>query len=588
MSTTERSVYEWQDLDWKSIEQQVFKLQKRIYQASQRNDLQNVRRLQRLLLHSWAARCLAVRRVTQDNRGKRTAGVDGLCALPSKQRLALAQDLKLGSKAQPTRRVWIPKPGSQEQRPLGIPTIRIRAEQTLAKLALEPEWEARFEPNSYGFRPGRSCQDAIEAIFKTIKQKSKYVLDADISHCFDKIDHQALLKKLHTFPGLRRTIRAWLKAGVLEEAQWSPTSEGTPQGGCLSPLLANVALHGMETAVVNAFPKEHAPTVVRYADDFVILHSDLAATEKARTIVTRWLAEMGLELKPSKTRITHSFQPYQGNLGFDFLGFHIRQYPAGKTHTSHSTRGQPLGFKTLITPSQEALRRHYAALRDLIDQGQALSQEHLIRQLYPLIRGWAHYYAHVVSKQAFSDLDHLVFLKLLRWAYRRHPQKSRHWIVRKYWRLETGHWTFGTREGMRLFSHMEVPIQRHIKVKGTKSFYDGDWLYWATRMGRHPETSPRRAHLLKRQHGQCARCGLYFATGDIIELDHIQPRSQGGHDSYENWQLLHGHCHDQKTRSERSTPSKSIRDKDRRIEEPNEGKLSNSVLETSRQGDLPA
>lgn len=584
MSTTEKSVYKWQDLNWKATEQQVFKLQKRIYQASQRNDLKQVRRLQRLLLHSWAARCLAVRRVTQDNRGKRTPGIDGVRALTPAQRLALAQELKLGSKAQPTRRVWIPKPNSVEKRPLGIPTLCIRAEQTLAKLALEPEWEARFEPNSYGFRPGRSCQDAIQAIFHIIKQKSKYVLDADIAHCFDKIDHRALLNKLNTFPRLRRTIRAWLQAGVLEEDRWSPTSEGTPQGGCISPLLANVALHGLETAITNTFPKNQAPTVIKYADDFVILHPDLAAIEKARTIVTTWLAEMGLELKPSKTRITHTLQAYQGNLGFDFLGFHIRQYAVGKTHTGHSPHGQPLGFITLIKPSPDAIRRHYATLRDLIDCCQAASQQDLIRLLSPRIRGWAQYYATVVSSQTFSRLDHLVFLKLLHWAYHRHPGKSHHWIVGKYWRLETGHWSFGPREGRRLFRHTETPIRRHIKVKGTKSFYDGDWLYWATRLGRHPETSPQLALLLKRQQGKCAHCELYFGTEDIIELDHIQPTSQGGPNRYANWQLLHGHCHDQKTRLDHSVPLKGIRDKDQLIEEPAESNRLTAGFEDKSAG----
>ena len=585
MSTTESSVYEWQDLNWKSIECQVFKLQKRIYQASQRNDLKSVRRLQRLLIRSWTARCLAVRRVTQDNRGKRTAGVDGVCALTPKQRLELAQALKLTQKAPPTRRVWIPKPGSEEKRPLGIPTIRIRAEQTLAKLALEPEWEARFEANSYGFRPGRSCHDAIEAIFRNICHKAKYVLDADIAKCFDKIQHPALLKKIHTSPKLRRAIRTWLKAGVLELDEWSPTMEGTPQGGPLSPLLANIALHGMEEALIAAFPKHHAPTLVRYADDFVVLHPDLAAIEKAQSILTAWLAELGLELKSNKTRITHTLQAHQGNLGFDFLGFHIRQYPVGKTHTAHGNYGRPLGFKTLITPSREAIHRHYAAVRDLIDRHQAASQAQLIRNLNPLIRGWAQYYATVVSKETFSHLDHLTFLKLLRWAYHRHSRKSRHWIVGKYWRLEIGRWSFGTPQGeTTLFKHAQIPIQRHIKVRGNKSPFDGEWLYWAARVGRHPEISPRLAHLLKRQQGKCARCGLFFQTDDIIELDHRIPTAQGGKDQYENWQLLHGHCHDQKTKEDKSFTFKSTRDKGQPIEELDDAQVSRPVLKTSRKG----
>src|SRR5881397_674351 len=209
-------VSEWRDLPWKMIQQRVWKLQKRIFRAAQRGDQRAVHRLEQLLMKSWSAKCLAVRRVTQDNRGKRTAGVDGIKSLTPPQRLRLAQTLSLSPKVQPVRRVWIPKPSTTDHRPLGIPVIADRAGQALAKLALEPEWEAKFEPNSYGFRPGRSCHDAIEAIFGNIKQKPKYVLDADIAKCFDRINHAALLTKLGTFPTLRRAITAWLQAGVLE------------------------------------------------------------------------------------------------------------------------------------------------------------------------------------------------------------------------------------------------------------------------------------------------------------------------------------------------------------------------------------
>jgi len=193
-------MYEWSDISWRKLEKNVYKLQKRIFKASSRGDVKLVRRLQKLLIKSRAARLLAVRRVTQDNQGRKTAGVDGVKSLTPKQRLALTDKLKLGSKVAPTRRVWIPKPGKEEKRPLGIPTMYDRALQGLVKLVLEPEWEARFEPNSYGFRPGRSCHDVIGAIFLSIKHKSKYVLDADISKCFDNINHNKLLKKLNTYP----------------------------------------------------------------------------------------------------------------------------------------------------------------------------------------------------------------------------------------------------------------------------------------------------------------------------------------------------------------------------------------------------
>jgi RNA-directed DNA polymerase len=233
--TTANLMDEWNELPWKQFERQVFKLQSRIYRASQRGDVKTVHRLQKLVMKSWAARCLAVRRVSQDNQGKKTAGVDGVKLITPPQRFSLAQSLRPSGKARPLRRVWIPKPGSREQRPLGIPTLSDRARQGLVKIALEPEWEAKFEPNSYGFRPGRSAHDAIEAIFGGIRLKAKYVLDADIAKCFDRIDHQALLNKLSTYPGLRRVIRGWLRAGVMDGQRLFPTDEGTPQGGVSTP-----------------------------------------------------------------------------------------------------------------------------------------------------------------------------------------------------------------------------------------------------------------------------------------------------------------------------------------------------------------
>jgi len=235
MNTVRRPMDEWKNVPWRKVERAVYKLQKRIYRASQRGDVKAVRRLQRLLKKSWYARLLATRKVTQDNRGKKTAGIDGVKSLSPKQRLALAQKLSLTLEAKPVRRVWIPKPGTDERRPLGIPVMQDRAKQALVKMALEPEWEAKFEPNSYGFRPGRSCHDAIEAIFGSIKQKDKYVLEADIEKCFERINQEALLKKLATYPAQRREIKAWLKAGIMDGKNLFPTEEGTPQGGVRTP-----------------------------------------------------------------------------------------------------------------------------------------------------------------------------------------------------------------------------------------------------------------------------------------------------------------------------------------------------------------
>ncbi len=256
MSQSQAMRYEWNQLPWKKIQVKVFKLQRQIYRASQRGDVKLLHRLQRLLIKSWYARLLAVRRVTQDNRGRRTAGVDGVRRLTTAQRLKLVHRLREIPSASPLRRVWIAKPGKAEQRPLGIPVMTDRAAQALVKLALEPQWEAKFEPNSYGYRPGRSCHDAIEAIFIAIGRKPKYVVDADIAGCFDHISHQALLNKLNTYPALSKVIRNWLRSGILEAEVFQPTTAGTSQGSPLSPLLANVALHGLETHLDTLFPKK--------------------------------------------------------------------------------------------------------------------------------------------------------------------------------------------------------------------------------------------------------------------------------------------------------------------------------------------
>lgn len=568
--TSFKTTVEWHEINWRKLERRVYKLQKRIYRASQRGDVKAVRRLQKTLMNSWSARALAVRRVTQDNCGKKTAGVDGVKSLTPKQRLTLVSQLKLGSKVSPTRRVWIPKPGKEEKRPLGIPTIKDRALQALVKLVLETEWEARFEPNSYGFRVGRSCHDAIEAIFNEIRYKPKFVLDADIARCFDCIDHQALLTKLNTSPSIRRQVRAWLKAGVMDGQQLFPTSEGTPQGGCISPLLANIALHGMENRIKQAFPKrtlvkkgkyagyQAGAALIRFADDFVILHEDITVVQRCREIISEWLKDMGLELKPSKTRLAHTLSNVEKEKpGFDFLGFTIRQFPTGKHHSGKNTQGENLGFKTIITPSQKSIKVHYDHLAKEIDAHKAAPQAALIKRLNPIIRGWANYFATVISKEIYAELDDLVYRKLVTWAQFRHPKKGKGWVSKKYWHTVNGdNWVFTTKgdgkNSLRLLDHTRIKIVRHVKVKGEASPYDGNLVYWSTRMGSSPEMSKRVAALLKKQQGKCTHCHLFFRENDVMEIDHIIPKSKGGKDEYQNWQLLHRHCHDTKTTNDGS------------------------------------
>lgn len=566
---TAKPMYEWNQLPWRKLERILFKLQKRIYQASSRGDVKLVRRLQKLLMKSWAAKAIAVRRVTQDNQGKKTAGVDGIKTLTPLQRLTLINNLKLGSKVKPTRRVWIPKPEVEEKRPLGIPTMNDRALQALVKQALEPEWEAQFEPNSYGFRPGRSCHDAIEAIFSAISQKAKYVLDADIAKCFDRINHEALLKKLNTSPTIRQQIRAWLKAGVMDNRQHFDTSEGTPQGGVISPLLANIALHGMEWRIKDYVEtcdlkrsdgkyqlpkrdKRESVSIIRYADDFVILHKDLTVVSGCREIISEWLKDIGLELKPSKTRLVHTLEEHENQKpGFNFLGFHVQQFPVGKYTTGKDTKGIPLGFKTIITPSKEKCKTHYDRIKEVVKTHKGTSQKRLIEKLNPIIRGWANYYSTVCSKKTFSKMDALIYTLLASWAKHRHRNKGKKWLAQKYWKSIGGdNWVFATRDGnnpIRLFKHSSTPIKNYVKVKGDASPYDGNLVYWSSRMGKNPQMPKRTASLLKQQKGKCTHCGHYFKDGDVMELDHIIPKSNGGKDEYKNWQLLHRHCHDTKT-----------------------------------------
>ena len=648
-------IEQWHQIPWKRAEKVVFSLQRRIYQASLRGDVKAIRRLQKLLLRSFLAKAIAVRRVTQDNQGKKTAGVDGIKSLTPKQRLEMVYTFKpLTGKAKSVRRVWIPKLGKDEKRPLGIPTMEDRARQCLVKLALEPEWEARFEPNSYGFRPGRNCHDAIGAIFNALNQKTAYVLDADIAKCFDRINHQILLEKLKTFPAMRKQIKAWLNSGIKDGFELFPSTEGTPQGGVISPLLANIALHGLETVIkdwittkkfrghtgytLSKDSKKKSISVIRYADDFVIIHKDPEIIREATEITKTWLAHLGLELKPNKTKICHSLNSYKKEKpGFDFLGFNIRQYKTGRHHANKTTNGEVKPYILHIKPSQEAYSRHYRDLALIIDRFKAAKQEALIKKLNPIIRGWSNYYKYCVCSQIFKKIDHLLFWKLKKWADRRHPNKPWKYKKPKYWKTIGGdNWVFSDGKS-RLTKHKKnydetkkktrkkgSKNQRETfrKVQDVRSPYDGDTVYWSSRLGKYANMPTGKAKMLKRQDGKCPHCGLSFKHEDVMEIDHIIPRTAGGGSSYKNLQLLHRHCHDEKTRDDlkliaeyqdrkelekqynksvkwfndlfsqekwewiNDTPVlTSVRDKNRVSEEPYEVKVSRTVLKTSRSGD---
>ena len=471
---------EWSTTPWRKLERYIFRLQKRIYKAKQRGDTRAVRGLKRVLKRSKAAKTLAVRQVTQDNRGKRTAGIDGVKNLTPAERLAMASKLTLEGKATPVRRIWIPKPGKDEKRPLGIPTMKDRARQALAKMALEPEWEAVFEPNSYGFRPGRSCHDAIEQIY-TAMRKEKYVLEADIKGCFDNIAHEALLDKIND-PELRPILKKWLKAGIMDQGVFQETEQGTPQGGVISPLLANIALHGLEEdtkeALLATLKKAEKPyhrgnqrtketlQVIRYADDFMAIHKNPGVIQEAEEYIATWIGRMGLQLKPEKTRIVHTLLEHEGNEpGFNFLGFNCRQYrrtPEGK-------------FKTLIKPEKDKVRRHLKQIGTIIREMGTNSQRELIGKINPKIAGWSNYYRTCVAGETFRKADNVVYWQLKEWTKKVRRVRSMKKRMRKYFReTKSQKWVFATSEGKTLLRHGATKIVRHIKVLGSRSPFDGD------------------------------------------------------------------------------------------------------------------
>jgi RNA-directed DNA polymerase len=568
----------WQDIAWKQVHRHVFRLQKRMYRATQREDVRTVHKLQKLLVKSWYARLLAVRRITQDNRGKHTAGIDGAKALTPPQRWRLANEIPLDGTATALRRIWIPTRGSRtEKRPLGLPTQTDRARQTVVRQAWEPEWDAKRSPHTSGFRPGRSGHEAIGAIFTAIRFRPHYALKIDIAKCFDRIDHQALLAKVQAPPSMRRQLKAWLQAGILEDDHLNPTTAGTPQGGSCSPLLALIALHGMEAAITRIYP--HA-RVIAYADDGVVLHEDRQVLEHCQELLKTWLAKIGLSLNDAKCSIRHTLDGDQP--GFAFLGFDIRQYRVSKHQSGKGPGGHGrLGDTTLIKPAKANVQDHLAELGQIIKCGKALPQGLLIRQLNPKIAGWANYYRTGVSQAVYNRLDHLTWIKLRHWGRWRHPRKSLAWVTRRYWHRVGARLTFATSatdpEAVHLRAHSEVTITRHVKVQGNRSPYDGDWVYWSARQGRHPTVSAKLARLLKTQRGRCRYCGLFFQHDDRIEVDHINGNHRDSRSA--NLQALHGHCHDAKTREHRDYLPPGLRDKHQDTEERREAKATRAVLE---------
>jgi RNA-directed DNA polymerase len=509
------SAREWDFIDWRHHEDEVRRLRGRIFKAAQQGDWPKVRNLQKLMLRSWSNTLVSVRQVTQRNAGRKTAGIDGEVALTSeaRARAAVVVHETIGSwKPRAVRRVHIPKATNPAKlRPLGIPVIMDRCHQARVRNSLEPEWEARFEPRSYGFRPGRGCHDAIEAIYSTVSRKNAkrvWILDADLAGAFDKIDHGHLLEMIGDFPA-RGMISDWLKAGVFEAGKgFAPTEEGTPQGGVISPLLLNVALHGLEDAAgvryhTGARAGETiagSPVLIRYADDLTVFCHSQEQARQVKARLAEWLAPRGLAFNEDKTAVAHLAE------GFDFLGVNVRRYRNGKL---------------LIKPSTKAIERLKRRLALEMRALRGSNAGAVLAKLTPITRGWAAYYRSAVSSKIFSSLDHYVWKLTYKWAKHNHGNKPRTWTVDRYFgkfnKFRNDRWVFGDRvSGAYLPKLSWTPIVRHTMVKGRASPDDPALTeYWAERRRKvKPPLDQYTLRLLTRQDARCPLCGEHLLTAE--------------------------------------------------------------------------
>lgn len=576
-------IIHWSHVEWEQCYKIVRKLQARIVKATQDGRWNKVKALQRLLTSSFSGKALAVRRVVE-NKGKKTPGVDGKTwSTPEAKTIAIKSLKRRGYKPKPLRRVTIAK-NNGGQRSLGIPTFKDRAMQALYSLALEPIAETTADKNSYGFRVERGTADAVEQCFTALggKYGAEWILEADIRKCFDSISHDWLISNVFMDKVI---LRKWLKAGFIESGKLYPIKEGTPQGGIISPLLANIALDGLGRLLEKKFRKNTSSrkpyfkvNYVRYCDDFIITGRSKELLEKeVKPLVEDFLQQRGLSLSPEKTKITHI------NDGFDFLGQNIRKYKG----------------KLLIKPSKKSVKNFLQKVRIVTKKNKMVTQDQLIQFLNPIIRGWTAYHRHVCSKSTFSKVRHEIWRILWWWARRRHSSKNANWIKDKYFiRIGRDHWCFAYRRKSQdkdktlesiyyLVNPATVPIKRHIKIRSECNPFDPFWEeYLEKHMVLKIQSSLSRDRrilpLWKSQEGKCLICSQKLSLETGWHIHHLLERSKGGDNKPSNLVLLHPVCHRQVHVQKLKLVKPVLGNKSLQRLEPYDGKLSRTVLRGER------